>query len=94
MQSLIRWAARNDRPDGLEFVDSCARQDDRTIKVSLKQSLPIFIEAIGKGGASVPFVMPEHLAKTDPFKQVTQTHRLRTVQFRQGGIRSGLVGRL
>ena len=73
-QSLIRWAARETIGQTVwKFVDSCGAQDDRTIKVTLKQSLPIFIEAIGKGGASVPFVMPEHLARTDPFKQVTET---------------------
>src|SRR3954468_12523392 len=68
-QSLIRWAARETIGQTVwKFVDSCGAQDDRTIKVELKQSLPIFIEAIGKGGASVPFIMPEHLARTDPFK--------------------------
>jgi peptide/nickel transport system substrate-binding protein len=73
-QSLIRWAARETIGQTVwKFVDNCGVQDDRTIKVTLKQSLPIFIEAIGKGGASVPFVMPEHLAWTDPFKQVTET---------------------
>ena len=73
-QSLIRWAARETIGQTVwKFVDSCGAQDDRTIKITLRQSLPIFIEAIGKGGASVPFVMPEHLARTDPFKQVTET---------------------
>ena len=73
-QSLIRWAARETIGQTVwKFVDNCGAQDDRTIKVTLKQSLPIFIEAIGKGGASVPFIMPEHLARTDPFKQVTET---------------------
>jgi peptide/nickel transport system substrate-binding protein len=73
-QSLIRWAARETIGQTVwKFVDSCGAQDDRTISVTLKQPLPIFIEAIGKGGASVPFVMPEHLARTDPFKQVAET---------------------
>src|SRR3954467_7882548 len=72
--SLIRWAARETIGQTVwKFVDSCGAQDDRTIKVELKQSLPIFIEAIGKGGASVPFIIPEPLARTDPFKQVTET---------------------
>src|SRR6202035_2149905 len=50
-QSLIRWAARETIGQTVwKFVDSCGAQDDSTIKVTLKQSLPIFIEAIGKGG--------------------------------------------
>ena len=35
--------------------------------------MPIFIDAIARGGASVAFIMPEHIAKTDPFKQITET---------------------
>ena len=72
--SLVRWAARETIGQTVwKFVDSCTAADDRTIRVRLTQKLPIFIEAIGKGGASVPFIMPEHLARTDPFKQVTDT---------------------
>ncbi len=72
--SLVRWAARETIGQTVwKFVESCTAADDRTIRVKLTQKLPIFIDAIGKGGASVPFIMPEHLAKTDPFKQVTET---------------------
>ncbi len=72
--SLARWAARDTLGQTVwKFVESCAAADDRTIRVKLTRKLPIFIEAIGKGGASVPFIMPEHIAKTDPFKQVTET---------------------
>ena len=73
-QSLVRWAARETIGQTVwKFVESCAAADDQTVRVRLTQKLPIFIDAIGKGGASVPFIMPEHLAKTDPFKQVTET---------------------
>jgi len=72
--SLKRWAVRETLGQTVaRFVDEWAVQDDKTIKITLKQKLPIFIEAIGKGGASVPFIMPEHIAKTDPFRQVTET---------------------
>ena len=72
--SLQRWAARETIGQTVaKFVDEWGVQDDRTIKITLKQKLPIFIDAIGKGGASVPFIMPEHIARTDPFKQVTET---------------------
>ena len=72
--SLIRWAARETIGQTVwKFVESCAAADDRTIRIKLTQKLPIFIDAIGKGGASVPFIMPERIAKTDPFKQVTET---------------------
>ncbi len=72
--SLKRWAARETIGQTVaKFVEDWGVQDDRTIKITMTQKLPIFIEAIGKGGASVPFIMPEHIAKTDPFRQVTET---------------------
>jgi len=72
--SLRRWAARDVVGQTVaEFVDTWGVQDDRTIRITLKQALPIFMELVGKGGASIPFIMPEHIAATDPFKPVTQT---------------------
>ncbi len=70
--SLSRWAARETLGQTMwQYVESCKARDDRTIEIVLKRPISIFIEAIARGGASVAFMMPEHLAKTDPFKQVT-----------------------
>jgi peptide/nickel transport system substrate-binding protein len=72
--SLRRWTARDVVGQTVaQFVDGWGVQDDRTIRITLKQKLPIFMELIGRGGASVPFIMPEHVAATDPFKPVTET---------------------
>ena len=72
--SLARWAARETLGQTIwQYVDSCTAQDDRTIKIVLKRPIPIFIEALARGGASVAFIMPEHVAKTDPFKQISDT---------------------
>jgi len=72
--SLRRWTARDVvGQTAAQFVDGWTAQDDRTIRITLKQPLPLFMELIGKGGASVPFIMPEHIAATDPFKPVTET---------------------
>ena len=72
--SLIRWAARETIGLSLgKFVESWGVQDDRTIKLSLKQPLPILIEMLGRGGSSQPFILPEHIARTDPFKPITET---------------------
>ena len=72
--SLARWAARETIGQTVwKFVESCAAVDDKTIRIKLTQKLPLFLNAIGKGGATVPFIMPEHIAATDPFKQVTET---------------------
>jgi peptide/nickel transport system substrate-binding protein len=55
------------------YADECSAQDDRTLKITLKRPIAIFIDAIARGGASVAFIMPEHIAKTDPFKQIPET---------------------
>ena len=46
--------------------------DDRTIKVALKRPFPLLIEAIAKPDAQIAFMMPERVAKTDPFKTITE----------------------
>lgn len=73
-QSLVRWAAREALgQSAAKFIDAWGVKDDRTIRISLKRPLPLLITILGRGGASIPFIMPEHIAKTDPFKQVTET---------------------
>jgi peptide/nickel transport system substrate-binding protein len=72
--SLTHWAAKDTLGQTVwQYVESCGAQDDRTVKVVLKQPIPIFIEAIARGSQQVPFIMPEHVAKTDPYKQNTET---------------------
>jgi peptide/nickel transport system substrate-binding protein len=71
--SLARWAARDTFGQTVAtYVDSWGVQDDKTVKVTLKEPFPLLIEAIAKGDAVVAFVMPERLAKTDPFKTITE----------------------
>ena len=71
--SLARWSARDTLGQTVaKFVDGWGAQDDRTIKITLKSPLPILIEAIAKPDANITFIMPEHIAKTDPFKQITE----------------------
>src|SRR6195952_4090530 len=71
--SLVRWARRETIGQTIwQYVDGCVAADDRTVKITLKQPIAIFFEAIAPGGASVAFMMPEHVAKTDPFKQITE----------------------
>ncbi len=72
--SLARWARRETIGQTVwQYVESCAAHDDRTLKIVLTQPIPLFIEAIARGGASVAFMMPEHVAKTDPFRQINDT---------------------
>ena len=72
--SLRRWAARETIGQSVgRFVDEWGVQDDRTIRIRLKRPLASFIPLLARGGSTVAFVMPEHIANTDPFKQITET---------------------
>ena len=72
IQSLKRWAGRETFGQTVaKFVDSWGVADDRTLRITLTQPIPIFLEAITRGSASVPFILPEHIAKTDPYTQIT-----------------------
>ena len=72
--SLARWAARTSLGQAIgKYIDAWGVQDDRTVKITLTQSLPIFIWALAKDSGIIPFMLPEHMARTDPFKQITET---------------------
>lgn len=68
--SLARWAARDTFGQTLaKSVDTWGVADDKTIKITLKRPFPLLIDAIA---IQPSFMMPERLAKTDPFKAVTE----------------------
>jgi peptide/nickel transport system substrate-binding protein len=70
--SLARWSARDTfGQSAAKAVDSWSAQDDKTIKVTLKKKFPLLIDAMA-APTSGCFMMPERLAKTDPFKAVTE----------------------
>ena len=72
--SLKRWAARETIGQSLaQFVDEWGVQDDRTVRIALKRPLANFIPLLARGGSSVAFIMPEHIARTDPFTAITET---------------------
>ena len=71
--SLARWARRDTFGQSLgAVVDAFEAADDRTLQVRLKSPFPLLVEALAKPAAVVPFIMPERLARTDPFQQVTE----------------------
>ena len=71
--SLTRWSARD--PMGLmlkALQNELTAVDDKTFKWVLKQPYPKMLFALGKGNAPCAFIMPERIAQTDPFKQMTE----------------------
>jgi peptide/nickel transport system substrate-binding protein len=71
--SLKRWMARDALGQTLATViEEMTGADGRDFTIRLKEPFPLLIEGIAKVSSLAPFIMPERLAKTDPFQQVTE----------------------
>jgi peptide/nickel transport system substrate-binding protein len=71
--SIARWGKRDTFGQTLmAFTDELSAPDDKTIQFRLKQPFPLLPDALGKFATAFPAMMPERLAKTDPFTQVTE----------------------
>ena len=71
--SLVRWSQRD--PMGLMIrglQKELTAVDDRTFKWVLSKPFPKMLLALAKNNAPCSFVMPERIAQTDPFKQITE----------------------
>ena len=70
--SLRRWGNRDSFGQALfAAIDELSAPNDKTMLFRLKRPFPLPL-ALSKPGANVPVIMPERLAETDPFKQVTE----------------------
>lgn len=72
--SINRWMVR-DAPMGLPIkkrIDALEAVDDRTFRFRLNQPYPKMLFALGKSSTPMLFIMPERIAATDPFKQITE----------------------
>ena len=71
--SITRWSARD--PMGL-MLKSIQKElvavNDSTFKWTLSKPYPKMLLALGKAGTPICFIMPERIAKTDPFKQIEE----------------------
>src|SRR4051812_3630794 len=71
--SLTRWSARD--PMGLmlkAIQQELVAIDDRTFRWVLKKPYPKMLLALGKNNSPCSFIMPERIARTDPFTQITE----------------------
>lgn len=71
--SIARWSKRDGMGQRIATIlDGMEAPDDRSFTVRLRQPFPLLPTALGKGAANVCFIMPERVAKTDPFTQITE----------------------
>jgi peptide/nickel transport system substrate-binding protein len=71
--SIQRWGKRDAFGQALlAATDEISAPDDKTIVFRLKHPFPLLADALGKVGSNICAIMPERLAKTDAFSQVTE----------------------
>jgi peptide/nickel transport system substrate-binding protein len=71
--SLERWSKRDVFGQSLAaVVAEWGTADDRTLRIRLRSRFPLLLSATGKTASNMPVMMPERLARTDPFRQVTE----------------------
>ena len=71
--SLERWMVRDTMGQRIKAtLDTIELPDDRTIRIRLNKPFPKMLFALGKNNAPVALIMPERIAKTDPFKLITE----------------------
>lgn len=71
--SIERWSKRDSMGQWLaEVTDAMRALDDRRFEIRLKRPFSLLIPALGKPSSNVPVIMPERIAKTDPYKQVEE----------------------
>jgi peptide/nickel transport system substrate-binding protein len=71
--SIRRWGQRDAFGQTLIAVtDELSAPDDRTIRFRLKKPFALLPDALGKSPTNFPAMMPERLAKTDAFTQVSE----------------------
>jgi peptide/nickel transport system substrate-binding protein len=71
--SIERWGTRDPFGQTLQaYTDELSAPDDKTIQFRLKRPFALLPNALGKAGSNMPAMMPERLAKTDPFKPIPE----------------------
>jgi peptide/nickel transport system substrate-binding protein len=71
--SVVRWGKRDAEGQKLmSVVAKMAAKDAKTFQIVLQRPYGLVLASLGKIDSNVPFMMPERLAQTDPFKQVPE----------------------
>ncbi len=71
--SVNRWMVRDNMGQMVKTrLAEIAPIDDRSFRLRLNQPFPKLLYALGKVGTPCAFMMPERMAKTDPFSQISE----------------------
>jgi peptide/nickel transport system substrate-binding protein len=80
-QMVDKWSLSDDKltytfvlRDGLKWHDDQpVRPADKSFTLRLKKPFSLTLDALAKPSSNVPFIMPERVAKTDAFTQITES---------------------
>jgi len=73
VQSIRRWAQRDDEGKvAMSLTAEVAAVDERSFTWKFKERYGALLENLAKGAGLTPFMMPERVAKTDAFTQITE----------------------
>jgi peptide/nickel transport system substrate-binding protein len=71
--SVKRWMARDVLgQSAAAVIDEMVPTDDKSFSIRLKSPFPLLLDGLAKVSTVLPVIMPERLAKTDPYTQVTE----------------------
>ena len=71
--SLARWMVRDTMGQRIRAtLEEMVAVDDRTVRIKLSKPFPKMLFALGKNNAPVAEIMPERIAKTDPFQLIKE----------------------
>jgi peptide/nickel transport system substrate-binding protein len=71
--SLERWMVRNGMGQTIRTLrQELVAVDDRTFRLRLSAPYPKLLFALGGNNTPIAFMMPERIARTDPFQQITE----------------------
>ncbi len=89
--SLQRWMRRNPMGQVLldRYLDDLSAVDDRRLRFRLKRRFPQLIASLGLPSSPVAFIMPERLARTDPFQAIREAVGSGPYRFRHDEHRTG-----
>jgi peptide/nickel transport system substrate-binding protein len=71
--SVKRWMARDGHGQALKAVlDDITPDGDQGLTIKLREPFGLLLDGLAKVSSIPPFIMPERLANTDPFQQITE----------------------
>ena len=82
--SISRWMVRDTMGQKIKAsLDAIEAVDDKTVRIRLNKPFPKMLFALGKANSPMCLIMPERIAKTDPFQIIKENIGSGPLRFKQ-----------